>query len=231
MNYSRGYQRFTALRAASKAGREDVVRALFLGGADPRIGFPMVCASAGGHASIVQMLLEHGADVNAIGTYTSHRHSALQSACKEGHVEIARSLLQYGANVNDDNFVSDTPLSLACEKGHEEIVRILLQNDADINCRDRNNDTPLLHATMNRHTEVARLLIEHGADIHRTCLMANSELHNAADSGDEAIARLLVSKGVDVCVRNKNGNTAYGIARRQWHTNIVNLLKGYGAVT
>ncbi|KAF8483148.1 ankyrin repeat-containing domain protein, partial [Gautieria morchelliformis] len=54
-------------------------------------------ASSEGHTRLVRLLLEHGADPNAVGgQYTS----ALRAASLGGHLEIVRLLLERGADVN-----------------------------------------------------------------------------------------------------------------------------------
>ena len=228
VNYYRDYERRTALNAASKAGHGDVVRVLLLRDADPSIGFPLKLASAGGHASVVHALLEHGVDVNATDPHSALRHSALQYACMNGHLDIARSLIQHGANIDDIDFSTGSPLSLACESGHEEIVQMLLQNNAYINYKNAAAITPLSLAGMHGHTGVARLLIEHGADISPS--HANkSALYWAAHSGDEATARLLISKGANLYANDEVGETAFSAAVRRGHTDIARLLQENGA--
>jgi len=53
-------------------------------------------ASRGGHREVVEILLEHGANINAEGG----RHgNALYIASEGGHSEVVRVLLEHGTNV------------------------------------------------------------------------------------------------------------------------------------
>jgi ankyrin repeat protein len=52
-------------------------------------------AADGGHDNIVNHLLQHGANVNAINT---NDETALQLARARGHLNITTQLMQAGAN-------------------------------------------------------------------------------------------------------------------------------------
>ncbi|EFJ41602.1 hypothetical protein VOLCADRAFT_36100, partial [Volvox carteri f. nagariensis] len=67
-------------------------------------------AAAYGDVDVMRLLLDEGADVNAVD---AQRETALHLACVGRHVEAARLLTKYGAlwsAVNDDN---QTPVQLA----------------------------------------------------------------------------------------------------------------------
>jgi ankyrin repeat protein len=60
-------------------------------------GNPLQAAASQGHAEIVRLLLEQGADAN---TLSGEHDSPLQVATSEGHAEIVRLLLDAGADLN-----------------------------------------------------------------------------------------------------------------------------------
>lgn len=76
-------------------------------------------ATKGGHAEVVQFLLDLGCDVDS--EYESHDRPLLV-ACAEGHVAIVSTLLQHSAKV-DGNF--DESVFVAAKCGYPEIVRLL----------------------------------------------------------------------------------------------------------
>lgn len=55
---------------------------------------PLWCASAAGHASIVKLLVKHGANVNST---TRTNSTPLRAACFDGHYEIVKYLVTHGA--------------------------------------------------------------------------------------------------------------------------------------
>ena len=72
-----------------------------------------------GHKSIVQLLLNNGAEVNL---YSEERFSLLFSACLIGHESVVQLLLSNGAEVNLRNEKGFSPLDLA----HLKDTRALL---------------------------------------------------------------------------------------------------------
>jgi hypothetical protein len=122
---------------------------------------PMHVAASAGHADILSLLLEHGADLEGPG---QHNGTPLYRASWSGKVEAGQTLLDRGADVNARNHVHWTPLMSAAMNGHAEFVRMLLKRGAVIGARDVTGETPLHFAAKWNHIQVVRLLLEHGAD-------------------------------------------------------------------
>ena len=150
-------------------------------------------ASHQGSLDIVQLLLQHGADVNVINQYgetalctatlqnqvpvvralLQHEHEpqllnrALASASFEGHADIARLLLQHGAHVGWPDLQGRTPLQTAVQLGHAETTRVLLEYGADANARNSSSGRTLLHkvaCTTTTNVRILQALLEYGAD-------------------------------------------------------------------
>ncbi|KAI9457218.1 ankyrin repeat-containing domain protein [Lactarius psammicola] len=79
---------------------------------------PLFYASGYGNLKIAQLLIKHGADVNAQCT-------------ARWRVETVHLVTESGADVNARAFRDQTPLYLTAEEGHLEVVRVLLENGAD----------------------------------------------------------------------------------------------------
>ncbi|PIG84613.1 hypothetical protein AARAC_010916 [Aspergillus arachidicola] len=90
----------------------------------------LMAACAKGHNEIVQMLLQHGADVN---THDEFYGTALQAACYEGHDKVVEMLLEEGADVNRHGRFYGTALQAAYSGGHDRIVQFLLEKGAEVN--------------------------------------------------------------------------------------------------
>jgi len=80
---------------------------------------PLHSSVASHSLDITRVLLEHGADVNAVqqGGYTP-----LLEAAHAGELEILELLLQYGADPLARGEAGQTALDLAGQKGHSDIV-------------------------------------------------------------------------------------------------------------
>jgi ankyrin repeat protein len=110
--------------------------------------------------SIVQMLIDAGADVNV---QDAGGFSALIEAADLDHVETVRLLLDAGADTNLRNNSHATALSFAALSGHASIVQLLLDAGADIDARTATGDTPLSIARRWIKMEVVDLLLAAGA--------------------------------------------------------------------
>ncbi|KEQ94107.1 hypothetical protein AUEXF2481DRAFT_54524, partial [Aureobasidium subglaciale EXF-2481] len=91
-----------ALNQAAADGDEEEVRRLLEQGAsvegilDDR-QTPLQFAAQEGHTRIVQLLIEYGADINALGYNGSALETPLQAAAVSDRIAIARLLLDRGA--------------------------------------------------------------------------------------------------------------------------------------
>ena len=117
-------------------------------------------ASVSGQVDPARILLDHGADVNMVG---SEDYTSLHYATRWGHLEVIQFLLEHDAHVNAQTTNHMTALYMASNIGLFEIVRLLVDHGADVTVRGRNGLTPCQVATQCGHHDVAQLL-EHGAD-------------------------------------------------------------------
>jgi ankyrin repeat protein len=76
-----------------------------------------------GYADIVRVLLQYGADVNAIAE--DDGYTALHLAVYYGHLEVVITLLQKGADINIKDINGKTVLDIAYENGHTDIAHFL----------------------------------------------------------------------------------------------------------
>ena len=132
-------------------------------------------AARHGQKEAVELLLSHGADVNA---KTRGGTTPLHQAVSGGHREVVQMLLDHGANVNAGReILDDTPLHIAARRGDVVVAKILLEHGADVKARNSDGiwwfgmirprpgsgPTPFGVAVKEGHKEVADLLREHGA--------------------------------------------------------------------
>lgn len=97
-------------------------------------------AAIGGHADIVELLLESGAKIDGIG---SRGETPLFLAASTGYVDVVKVLAAAGANVNKMSAEGRTPLHRAAMSGDLAVVQALLEANADPTTKDRSGRTPL----------------------------------------------------------------------------------------
>ena len=120
-------------------------------------------ASENGHTEIVEMLLEKGANVNAVQT---NGITALMRASEKGHTETVERLLEKGAKVNAVQTNGMTALIWASRYGNLKTVEMLLNYGAKVNAESNYGQTALHTASQNGHTDIVIYLLQNGADVN-----------------------------------------------------------------
>ncbi|XP_058123704.1 uncharacterized protein LOC131281910 [Anopheles ziemanni] len=84
---------------------------------------PLHAASSRGYVDVVELLLRHGANVQAKDT---NGNSALHFAVECGNVRIVRALLRHGASIGVRNSLGKSPLELSLDGAPARLTRTLL---------------------------------------------------------------------------------------------------------
>lgn len=149
---------------AAALGRADRVRELV--DAQPELvrafapdGFHALgLAAFFGQPDVVRLLLERGAEVDAVARNEQIRTTALQSAAASGDNESARLLLDARADPDVAQPGGFTALHSAAMNGNTELVELLLGRGADAGARLDDGRTPRELALEQGHEELAARL-------------------------------------------------------------------------
>jgi ankyrin repeat protein len=229
----------TALMQAAFTGQLEVVRTLLAAGAD-------VCATSmagkpdggggsqaihfaivGGHQSVVEALLEAGADPNVVGNFCC---SPLGLAISSGNFDMVRLLLRKGADIKLRTRKSDydPPLIVAIHGKHSsamkvEMVRFLLDSGADPNAVSALMKSPLMAAAAAKAVDLPdsdcvtmiQELLRGGASLDYTNPKYGfSALESAVLGGRPEIVKLLLQSGANANRITKNRGSTLDIALR-----------------
>ncbi|KAJ5933712.1 hypothetical protein N7454_006041 [Penicillium verhagenii] len=187
---------------------------------------PVGIASFKGNKEVVQLLLDKGAEINAV---TRDRTTPLFMACSEGHLPTVQLLLERGACINIAQDHGWSPLFCALFHGHMHIFRILLEKGADVNTITKDEMMPLLMASFKGHTEVVQLLLEKGANINAATKDGTTPLLHASSNGHTEVVKLLLEKGANINAASKDGMTPLLHASIKGHLPTIQLLLKRGA--
>ncbi|KAI1323201.1 ankyrin repeat-containing domain protein [Xylariaceae sp. FL0255] len=126
---------------------------------------PLQVAASNENASMVRLLVDRGADVNAPPCW-ERGATALQYAAIKGNMSIAKFLLDKGANLNaaPAKYHGRTCLEGAAENGRLDMVKLLLEQG--VKC-DREARIYYIRsvgfARRNGHSTIAKILRDHGS--------------------------------------------------------------------
>ena len=115
-----------------------------------------------GNLEIVKLLLDSGADINAVSK-NGFSATPLQGAAAFKKIDLAQLLIVRGANVNCRGQEGVTPLHEVAGNGELEFAKLLLEHGANLNAKDDHGKTPLTIALEYKQTEMAKFLREQKA--------------------------------------------------------------------
>jgi ankyrin repeat protein len=152
----------------------------------------------GGHLDAVDVLLSHGADVNAHEERKGQ--TALMWAVAQSQTAVVAKLIAEGADVEARSTVNNwerrvtaeprqknlmpggfTPLLYAARQGCLECAKLLLDAGAAVDETDPDGVTPLLSALLSAHFDTAKLLLQRGANPNKWDWWGRTPLYLAVD--------------------------------------------------
>ncbi len=181
---------------------------------------PISLACINGNATMLEKLLEAGADPNRS---LPEGETALMTAARTGRVSAVTLLIEHGAAVNvTEQWRGQTALMWAAAEGHAAVVQALIDHGADITVRSGRSDKALvspplargtgtlaapespadglsafLFAVRGGHLDAARILADAGANIEDRAPNGSSALIVAIDNRNYELAAWLLDRGVD----------------------------------
>jgi ankyrin repeat protein len=204
---------------------------------------------------IVQSLVKHGAEVNAIIPLSLLPRTALGVAVVQRNPKIIRFLMSKGAKIDveiptDGWWGGGTPkkmyysaLTQAVMANNPEAFMYLLEFNPDINRVSDGNEgswamgkTPLMIAAGYDREEMAFTLIHKGAKVNdfgtsffKPGSTFSSPLMEAAMTGNVKLVKELIDYGADVNAKDSGNSNALICAGSRSKTNVAELLLNKGA--
>ncbi|KAJ4201781.1 hypothetical protein NW767_006319 [Fusarium falciforme] len=214
-------------------------------------------AAQEGLTSVVELLVQKGADVNGIDQedYTPlmraseaghqavvsflikegaavespYAHRAVSLALKNGRASILKLFTKANVNWDLDPETLRMGLKSASERKNEEMVKLLIEDGVEPDAQDSWSHTALSLASKNYHAATLKLLIERNADWDFNSKDMQTAFMTSAAVGNDEMVKLLVEKGVIIGAQSSEGYTALTFASRNSHLSTVKLLIENGA--
>jgi len=172
---------------------------------------PLHEAVRNGRIEVINLLIQHGADVNAVDAKgNSPLHVGMPSHV---HRDVVTILMQHGANPNLRDEHGDTPLHVAVILNRSaEAVQALLNGGSDVHIRNIQGKTPLYIAVQERRNSLIPIFISYGAEVFAADNSGTTPFDLASGSNDNTFAMLITEETVNQ--RDSEGNTMLHITVR-----------------
>lgn len=181
----------------------DGVRMLLEHAADPRVSCSCAHYSAlqyfalkGEEPEVLDLLLAHGADINAVHHEDDWQFPPLHVLLTRREVPrpLLEAFVKHNADTNWENCASARPLQMVSTHGQLEIIKILLQSEVlEIDDTDFHGTTAVHEAAFFGHSKCVEALLEHGADPDIADKLNRISLHTAARKGLAEVVRVLLA--------------------------------------
>ena len=192
-------------------------------------------------AEVLQLLLEHGAAVDAKDEEFSL--TPLQFCLLDNHWltptdKAVQILLQHGASTKVTTQNGKSLLHLLADKkdyfGAKEIevVRLLLEHGVPVYAKNETLPLFLRKGSRTASASIVRLFLEHGADVNFIGEGGKSFLHYVCEfSGNDAVeaARFLLERGIPADIRDHSGVTPLMYAASHGSRSVMRFLLKNGA--
>lgn len=179
--------------------------------------------------SIVEMLLNHGANANEIADNLNERRP-LHAAAINQNRGVLQVLLNSGAYIDAQDDRGFTPLMSSIMEDDYDACRLLIGHGASVDLKDVDGNSLFTVAVLERANPlIAELLLKYDVDIDSRDRFGDSAMHLAAERGRADSAKALIDYGININATNASGRTALHVVAAEGDEEIAKMLIASGA--
>eukprot|EP01155_Anaeramoeba_flamelloides_P024255 Anaeramoba_flamelloidesa809508_40.p1 GENE.a809508_40~~a809508_40.p1 ORF type:complete len:579 (-),score=150.49 a809508_40:32-1768(-) len=183
---------------------------------------PLIYACENNHINILNTLIEHGADVNQLGT---NGQSALHFASACSSDSCLKMLLNLDIEIDLRDNIGHTALHCSCAAGSLKCIKLLIEAGCKVNVKDYFGSTPLHEAACINNSKIFDYLVNVGkADILIKDLNGSTPVHVTAISGSAQIMEWLIENNIPLTNIDEDGNIPLHLAVEADCIEIVELI-------
>jgi ankyrin repeat protein len=187
-------------------------------------------AVAEDHLNIVKVLVENGADMEAI---TSDKHAlpgstALMACAEKNNVECFDFLIEKGANILVTRNDGADATYIAARYGHQEILeRILEMDDARllVNRSTFHGRTAFITSAFQGHIHICQILLRLVENINHQDDAGITALMYAAREGNVELVKWIFENDGNIDIQDKSGEKALNYAIKYKQIEVVKFLR------
>ncbi|KDO33649.1 hypothetical protein SPRG_19265 [Saprolegnia parasitica CBS 223.65] len=178
-------------------------------------------AAARGFVDMAQLLLAHGASIDAVDVDGS---TPIMYAIYNDQLPMLRFLLEAGASPDVINLAGLGAIHMAIDK--PALASLLAAFNADVNAWTLQGETPLhLSCRSDSLLESSRILLSFGAVVDAKNRRGNLPAHIAAKHGAAETMRLLIEYSTNMNMRNYDNKNPLGEARMHHQLAVIDVIQ------
>lgn len=195
---------YKLIRAIEKNKRLKCIKTLIERGANVNLlnihgHTPLVLAVRNNDIGIVELLIDHGADVNKVLEHPLEEEAISTYKWSALHESVFQTSTYYGYQ----------------RRINLDIIQLLIDNHANINAKSSDGFTPLMYACMQNGSGAGRLLIRAKADVNIVDEVKYTALMFAVYcESNTYLIKDLIEAGADVYAKNKDGESVMDIVKK-----------------
>jgi hypothetical protein len=209
-----------------------------------RAGFtPFMLAARTGRVPVMEILIQHGADINAI--YHTNQQTSFHHAVETANHRAVAALLHLRVNTDTQDINGRTPLMHCILRCMQITFNAVLSETTDVDTRDNQGNTALHIAATHGQIEMLQSLLDTGADVDATDYLGRTPLMKSAMYNQCFATEVLINAGADLefiavrpivplygddAVGGFEGRTALHFASQRGHFAVIQTLLEHGAL-